>query len=194
MCAHLLLPCSLTADAAAALTAATSAAATTLHTHRSAWPALGAAFKRRPGCCCCLLSLITVLHILHNRNSTATPLARHLNTQQPNSQPSACAGGCCPSARSALAAASKAGGPGEQQALHPEPRRQRTCTALCTYSLMSPVKSFDGGIDAATRLNRPQALVRLTGLGLPRVCFTSCMYSSSRSSGRFRPCWNATQA
>eukprot|EP00878_Enallax_costatus_P029027 GHUV01031408.1.p1 GENE.GHUV01031408.1~~GHUV01031408.1.p1 ORF type:complete len:258 (-),score=43.86 GHUV01031408.1:2656-3429(-) len=77
-----------------------------------------------------------------------------------------------------------------------------SCTALCIYSLISPVKSLLGGIDAATRLNMPQALALLCDDGFPRVCFTSCMYSSSRSSGRFKPysqhnrtasncCWSA---
>jgi hypothetical protein len=45
-----------------------------------------------------------------------------------------------------------------------------------------------GGIDAATSVNSSHARARLWGSGLPRVWRTSCMYSSSRSSGRFRPC------
>jgi hypothetical protein len=44
-----------------------------------------------------------------------------------------------------------------------------------------------GGIDAATSVKISHARARLCGSGLPRVCLTSCMYSSSRSSGRFSP-------
>jgi hypothetical protein len=40
---------------------------------------------------------------------------------------------------------------------------------------------------AATKWNSSHAHARLVGTGLPRVCLSSCMYSSSLSSGRFRP-------
>lgn len=61
------------------------------------------------------------------------------------------------------------------------------------YSLTKPVKSLLGGVALATRWNSAQARDLLLLLGLLRVCFTSCMYSSSRSSCRFRPWVHTTQ-
>mmetsp|Transcript_22812 Transcript_22812/g.58057 ORF Transcript_22812/g.58057 Transcript_22812/m.58057 type:complete len:241 (-) Transcript_22812:281-1003(-) len=62
-----------------------------------------------------------------------------------------------------------------------------SCATPWMYSDTRPTKSLLGGMVAATRWNTSHALARELTLGLPRVCLSSCMNSSSLSSGRFRP-------
>mmetsp|Transcript_18305 Transcript_18305/g.51343 ORF Transcript_18305/g.51343 Transcript_18305/m.51343 type:complete len:217 (-) Transcript_18305:283-933(-) len=66
-----------------------------------------------------------------------------------------------------------------------------SCATPWMYSDTKPTKSLLGGMVAAVSWNSSQALVREFTLGLPRVCFSSCMYSSSLSSGRFKPWCNS---
>jgi len=63
------------------------------------------------------------------------------------------------------------------------------CVCVCVRKLTLSVPGFTllGGIVAAVSWNSSQALMREGTLGLPLVCLSSCMYSSSLSSGRFRP-------
>jgi hypothetical protein len=66
-----------------------------------------------------------------------------------------------------------AGPAGAQQAQQASRRRHR-----------APMYSLDGGVVEASRYSSSHVLTRDSWPGLQRVCFTSCMYSSSLSSTR----------
>jgi hypothetical protein len=63
----------------------------------------------------------------------------------------------------------------------------RNLDASAAHGQVPRRRTLLGGMEAATSVNSSQARARLAGRGLPRVWRTSCMYNSSRSSGRFRP-------